>query len=106
MPENTDATARRAAAAEELLKLTKAELAERVLSLGERLDEAERAADEHRYRGPSVSQSSVQASMAITALVDLHRASVHDGAADARYLKAARVLGDELVSDIGERPEG
>lgn len=42
----------------------------------------------------------------VSALVELHRASLHDGSSDGRYLRAARVIGDELVAELLGPSEG
>lgn len=41
-----------------------------------------------------------EAAVIISALVELHRAGLHDGSTDGRYLKAARVIGDQLAADV------
>jgi hypothetical protein len=43
---------------------------------------------------------SAEGAVIISALVELHRTGLHDGTADGRYLKAARVIGDSLVEEI------
>jgi hypothetical protein len=43
---------------------------------------------------------SAEGAVIISALVELHRIGLHDGTADGRYLKAARVIGDSLVEEI------
>lgn len=49
---------------------------------------------------------SAEGAVIISALVELHRAGLHDGTADGRYLKAARVIGDALVEEILGPSEG
>lgn len=55
-------------------------------------------------RGPRVSQADVQSSLAISALVELHRVTTSGpgirGGGNTRYLDAARRLGDELADAI------
>lgn len=100
MADETNPNARPdAATAEELAKLTKAELVERVVGLTRRLDVADDLRRMERRR------AAPEAAFAITALVALHREGLHDGAGDARYLKAARLLGDELVAGFVDEPE-
>lgn len=82
-----------AAMAAELTKLTKAELVDRVIEQ-----------TMQRREGPRASRSP-EASFAIQALVDLHRASAHEGN-PGRYLEAAKHLGDELANSILGPDEG
>ncbi len=66
----------------------------------------EKTVDERTYdRDRRRPRSGPEGAMVVTALVELHRAGLHDGTPNGRYLAAARVIGDSLADEI-LGPEG
>lgn len=98
MPETPDETLAQPPAGPDLNRYTKAELIQQLLEVTSRADQL---ADQlHRRDARDGQPPPVDSALCITALIELHRATLHEGTSDARYLKAAKLLGTSLCNTV------